>query len=273
MPKSLSRDGFQIESMNGAERALMDILGSVRRPDGYCCTLVDFTRAEAFRAARAAQTGVPITLIDLTLRAMAVTGITNEVLRTLIDGYKKYQSDTLDIGCLVAAETTVAPIIVFRDANKLSLEEIYAQRIEMMAQARADEAKRLADLERMTKFLPDRLRRSLIARFVRDPRNRRKLSGTIQLSVIELDDMEWMCPAHVGGALVLSMGGIKLRPMVVDGRVEARLCALVTFMIDQRIVHPMRAMRVFRRFKNMIENPEKLVKSSAQTAQTTTETA
>jgi pyruvate/2-oxoglutarate dehydrogenase complex dihydrolipoamide acyltransferase (E2) component len=231
----------------------------VRRPDGYCCTTVDFTHAEAFRSARSAQTGVPITFLDMSLRAMAMTATTNEITRTLVDGYRRYRSDTIDIGCLVAAETTVAPIIVFQEANKLSLEEIYAQRIEMMAQARTDEAKRLADLERMTRFLPDAVRRNLITRFVRDPRNRRKLSGTIQLSVIELDDMEWMCPAHIGGALVLSMGGIKERPMVVDGQVVPRLCALVTFMIDQRIVHPMRAMRIFRRFKRLIENPEKLV--------------
>ena len=258
MAQSRISDGFQVETMNGAERALLDILGSVRRPDGYCCTTVDFTRAEAFRRERVAQTGVPITLIDMALRSMAITGATNEVVKTLIDGYKRYRSETLDIGCLVAAETTVAPIIVFREANKLSLEEIYAQRIEMMAQARTDEAKRIAELDRMTKFLPDAVRRRLIARFVRDPRNRRKLSGTIQLSAIELDDMEWMCPAHIGGALVLSMGGIKERPVVVDGVVVPRLTALVTFMIDQRIVHPMRAMRIFRRFKRLIENPEKL---------------
>jgi pyruvate/2-oxoglutarate dehydrogenase complex dihydrolipoamide acyltransferase (E2) component len=67
-----------------------------------------------------------------------------------------------------------------------------------------------------------------------------------------------MCPAHIGGALVLSMGGIKLRPMVVNGEVVPRLSALVTFMIDQRIIHPMKAMRIFHRFKRAIENPAKL---------------
>ena len=59
--------------------------------------------------------------------------------------------------------------------------------------------------------------------------------------------------------MLLSLGGIKARPMVVDGRVEARLCALATFMIDQRVIHPMRAMRVFRRFRRALENPQKMV--------------
>jgi pyruvate/2-oxoglutarate dehydrogenase complex dihydrolipoamide acyltransferase (E2) component len=47
--------------------------------------------------------------------------------------------------------------------------------------------------------------------------------------------------------------------MVIDGQVEARLSALCTFMIDQRVIHPMRAMRVFRRFRRAIEAPEKMV--------------
>lgn len=259
MAASRDNDGFQIESMNGADRALVDILGSVRRPDGYCMTMVDFSHAEAFRRARVAETGVPITLIDLSLRALALTAGQNEAMRTMVEGYKRYRSESVDIGCLVAAATTVAPIIVFRDIDKLSLEEIYTQRLTMVEEAHAEEEKRLADLARMTRFLPDGVRRNLINRFVRDPRQRKKLSGTIQLSAIELDDMEWMCPAHIGGALVVSMGGIKERPMVVDGQVVPRLSALVTFMIDQRVVHPMRAMRVFRRFRRLIENPQKLV--------------
>jgi pyruvate/2-oxoglutarate dehydrogenase complex dihydrolipoamide acyltransferase (E2) component len=258
MASSRDHDGFKIESMNGADRALVDILSSVRRPDGYCMTMVDFSHAEAFRQARVAQTGVPITLIDLSLRALALTAGQNEAMRTMVEGYRRYQSETVDIGCSVAAATTIAPIIVFQGIDKLSLEEIYTQRLSMIQEARVEEEKRLAELERMTRYLPDGIRRRLIAKFVHDPRQRRKLAGTIQLSAIELDDMEWMCPAHIGGALVLSMGGIKERPMVVEGQVVPRLSALITFMIDQRVVHPMRAMRVFRRFRRLLENPQKL---------------
>jgi hypothetical protein len=45
---------------------------------------------------------------------------------------------------------------------------------------------------------------------------------------------------------------------VVDGVVQARLGVQVAFMIDQRVVHPVRAMRLFRRFRRYMENPEKL---------------
>jgi pyruvate/2-oxoglutarate dehydrogenase complex dihydrolipoamide acyltransferase (E2) component len=245
--------------MGGAQRALIDILSSVRRPDGYCCTTVDFTRAEEFRVAFVAQNGVPLTLIDITLRAMALAAIHFEGTRTLVDGYNVHHSHTLDIGCSVATDTPIAPVIVFRAANTLSLEEIHHQRVQMSREAVAEQEKRLAELEKITRWMPDAVRRRLIARYVNEPRNRRQLGGTIALSAIELDDMEWMCPSHIGGALLLSMGGIKKRPLVVNGEVEARLCALVTFMIDQRVVHPMRAMRMFRRFRRLVENPEKLV--------------
>lgn len=247
-----------IEPMEPAQRALMDILSSVRRPDGYCCTIVDFTRAEEFRRQRIEQTGVPITLIDMTLRAMAVTAALNPPMLSIVDGYTVHRSDTVDIGCSVATDTAVAPVIVFRDAKKLTLEEIHHQRLKMTKEAIAEQEKQMADLTRMTKWMPNGLRRRILSHYINDPKNRRFHGGTLALSAIELDDMEWMCPSHLAGSLLLSLGGIKKRPLVVDGQVEARLCAMVTFMIDQRVIHPMRAMRVFHRFKRALENPEKL---------------
>lgn len=256
MPSSASFS--EVSELDGAHRALLDILSSVRRPDGYCCTLVDYSRAEAFRVQRVAETGVPITLIDMTLRAMAIAAIGNEPMKTLVSDYKIYRSQGLDIGCSVATDTPIAPVIVFRDAQNLSLEEIHFQRLALTKIAVEEQEKNLADLGRMTRFLPDGVRRKLISRYVNNAENRKKLGGTVALSAIELDDMEWMCPAHIGGAMLLSLGGIKARPMVIDGRVEARLCALATFMIDQRVIHPMRAMRVFRRFRRALENPQKM---------------
>ena len=248
----------QITQLDSAQRALIDILSSVRRPDGYCCTLVEYSRAEAFRLQRIQETGVPITLIDMTLRAMAMAAIGNDPMKTLVSGYKTYQTQGLDIGCSVATDTPIAPVIVFRDAQNLSLEEIHFQRLAMTKTAIQEQEKNLAELGRITRFLPDKVRRKLIERYVSSAENRKKLSGTVALSAIELDDMEWMCPAHIGGAMLLSLGGIKARPMVIEGQVEARLCALATFMIDQRVIHPMRAMRVFRRFRRALENPQKM---------------
>ena len=257
MPTSASFS--HVAELDGAGRALIDILSSVRRPDGYCCTLVDYSRAEEFRTRRIEETGVPITLIDMTLRALALSTMGNPPMRSLVSGYKIYRSEGLDIGCSVATDTPIAPVIVFRDAQNLSLEAIHFQRLAMTKVAVEEQEKNLAQLAKTTRFLPDAVRRKLISRFVNGAENRKKLGGTIALSAIELDDMEWMCPAHIGGAMLLSLGGIKARPMVVDGRVEARLCALATFMIDQRVIHPMRAMRVFRRFRRALENPQKMV--------------
>lgn len=249
----------QVSELDGAQRALIDILSSVRRPDGYCCTLVDYSRAEAFRLQRSEETGVPITLIDITLRAMAIAAIHNEPMKTLVSGYKIYRTSGIDIGCSIASDTPVAPVIVFRDAQNLTLEEIHHRRLQLSREAIENQQKSLDELARRTRFLPDAVRRKLIARYVNNAENRQKIGGSIALSAIELDDMEWMCPAHIGGAMLLSLGGIKARPMVIDGKVEARLSALCTFMIDQRVIHPMRAMRVFRRFRRAMETPEKMV--------------
>jgi pyruvate/2-oxoglutarate dehydrogenase complex dihydrolipoamide acyltransferase (E2) component len=246
-----------------AERGLADILTSVRRPDGYCMICVDFTNAEAFRIARIAETGVPITLIDMTVRALALACNSRDEFKTILKGYRRFQSPTLDIGCSVATSTTVAPIVVFGDAPTLSLEEIHEQRVKKTKITLAEEQEKLRELEKSTRFLLNFLRRFAISRYLAVPRNRKRLSGTIMISAIEMDDMEWMCPAHISGSLLVGMGGINKRPQVVEDengcRVEARLCGFVTFMIDQRIVHPMRSMRAARRFKRLLERPELLV--------------
>jgi len=251
------------EKMSIAERGLVDILTSVRRPDGYCMICVDFTAAEAFRKARIAQTGVPITLFDMTIRALAMACRSREEFRTLLKGYKRFQSPTLDIGCSIASGKTIAPVIVFENAPVLSLEEIHQQRIEMTKNTLAEQDAKLKELENSTRFMLNFLRRRAIGRYMAKPHHRKRLSGTISITAIEMNDMEWMCPSHMSGSLQVGMGGIIKRPRVIeDGqgcRVEARLCAFVTFMIDQRVVHPMRSMRAARRFKRLLERPERLV--------------
>ncbi|RYG63685.1 hypothetical protein EON80_20750, partial [bacterium] len=139
-----------VQPMDPAQRALMDILSSARRPDGYCCTVVDFTAAEEFRRRRVEQTGVPITLIDMTLRSLALTAGQNPPMLSLVDGYTVHKSGSVDIGCSVATDTPISPVVVFREADKLSLEEIHLQRVEMTREAMQEQEKRMAELSRIT---------------------------------------------------------------------------------------------------------------------------
>lgn len=247
-----------IVPMDGAQRALVDGLSAAHAPDAYGLTLLDLTEAEKFRAARVAQTGVPLTLFDMTLRAVAVSFGRYERGRTLLEGYNFHRYETVDIGVSVASRSEVAPVIIFRDAAQTSLEEFHLQRIEKTRNALAEQAGKREQLLRQTRYLPDKIRRALIHKMLSRARTRREMVGTIQVSAVELDSLEWFLPTHMATSFLLCLGGIRERPLVHQGRVEARLSVYASLMIDQRVIHPVQGMRVVQRWRHAMLKPEKL---------------
>ena len=257
MPK-LSRPRPTIVPMDGAQRAMADGLSAAHAPDAYGLTLLDLTAAEAFRAARVRQTGVPLTLFDLCLRAVALTFGRDERGRTLLQGYNYHRYEQVDIGVSVASRSEVAPVILFRDAAQISLEEFHHQRMEKTATALAEQAQKRQQLLRQTRFLPDRARRALIRKLLARAQTRHEMVGTVQVSAVELDALEWFLPAHMATSFLLCLGGIRERPLVVEGRVEARLSVYASLMIDQRVINPVQGMRVVQRWRHAMLKPEKL---------------
>ncbi len=247
-----------IVPMDGAQRALADGLGAARAPDAYGLTLLDLTAAEQFRVARVAQTGVPLTLFDLVLRAVAVTLGRDERGRTLLEGYNFHRYETVDIGVSISSRSEVAPVILFRDAAQLSLEEFHRQRVEKTREALAAQTEKRAQLLQQTRYLPDKMRRGLIRKLLSRARTRHEMIGTIQVSAVELDNLEWFLPAHMATSFLLCLGGIRERPLVVEGRVEARLSVYASLMIDQRVINPVQGMRVVQRWRHAMLKPEKL---------------
>ncbi len=254
----MSKSQPTVVPMDGAQRALADGLSAAHAPDAYGLTLLDLTEAERFRAARAAQTGVPLTLFDLVLRAVALTMGRDERGRTLLEGYDFHRYETIDIGVSISSRSEVAPVILFRDAAQLSLEEFHHQRVEKSRAAMSEQADKRAQLLKQTRFLPDKIRRGLIHKIMSRAQTRHDMVGTIQVSAVELDNLEWFLPAHMATSFLLCLGGIKLRPLVHEGRVEARLSVYASLMIDQRVINPVQGMRVVQRWRHAMLKPEKL---------------
>ena len=244
----------------GADKLLSDVLSATRRPDGYAVMLLDLDRAEEFRLQRARVTGVELTPLDLFIKALALTAGREPLLNATAHGYRVTPNEAVDIGISVAADTAVAPVVVLRDAIGKTLEEIHELRAQLLREAVATRVQRRRELERQARLIPfDPLRRKIVAWLVNQPSFRKEHVGTLHISTIDLPDMEFYMPSHLSTSLLLSVGGVKPRALVVDGRVEVRTSAYCAFMIDQRAVHPLRAMRAFRRFRRLLENPEKLV--------------
>ena len=189
---------------------------------------------------------------------MALSFGRDERFRTLRQNYDFHRYPNLDIGISIYGRSEVATTVVFQDAAQLTLEEFHRQRIEKVRAAHSEAQIKREQLLRQTRFLPNKIRRALVRRLLRRARTRHQLVGTIQVSAIELDALEWFLPSHMATSFLLCLGGIRERPLVHQGRVEARLSVYASLMIDQRVVHPVQGMRTVQRWRHAMLHPEKL---------------
>jgi pyruvate/2-oxoglutarate dehydrogenase complex dihydrolipoamide acyltransferase (E2) component len=239
---------------------LIDGLSVTRHPDAHGVMLVDLEATERFRNERSAATGVPLTLLDLFIRAAALTFGRDAEINATPHKYRLLANPNADIGVSVSTTTNVAPVVVIRSAQELSLEEIHHKRTQLMKDAAQGEAQRQKVLARYARMLPwSPLRRLTVSALINSPAFRRENVGSLQITTIDLPDMEYFLPDHMATGMLISVGGVKKRPMVIGDKVEARLSAYIVLIIDQRVVRPVHGMRLFHRFRALLQKPERLV--------------
>jgi 2-oxoglutarate dehydrogenase E2 component (dihydrolipoamide succinyltransferase) len=186
-------------------------------------------------------------------------------LNSAVKGYRVLVPESVDVGVSVATGRSIAPVTVIQRAEQKSLREIHdelkagAQRA--IESERRESASGPPKWHRYARFAPNILRRGVIRGMANTPSIKRSKVGTVQITSIDLDDLEFYLPTHLGTATLISVGGTKLRPMVVNGQVEARPSAYIAFSVDQRVVTAVHSLRVFRRFKRLMQQPHRLESS------------
>ena len=106
--------------------------------------------------------------------------------------------------------------------------------------------------------MPWFIRRLMAKCFMRSQRARRFLCGTFQISSLAGEGVEFGIPFVLTTTTLLSIGRAALRPVVVDGKVEAKLCAYLTIAGDHRLVDGSRAWAFLADVRALLEKPEKL---------------
>lgn len=253
-----------IVPLDYAQQALMDGLDAVRRPDAHAITLLDLSAAHAFREKYKRERGVALTDLHLIIRAVARTLEADDPqhaspLNSILTGNKIIKPPGVDVGVSVVTRRSVAPVVVIPEAQDKLLPQIREELKTKAAAAEAKEKSQFANFNRYARWLPSRAARRQLVRFALQRHQvRRAMLGTVQITTIDLQDVEFYLPTHIGTSMLISVGGVRERPMVINGRIEARACAYVAFQVDQRIVNAVSALRVCRRFHRWMAHPERL---------------
>ncbi len=162
-----------------------------------------------------------------------------------------------DVDVLVMVETTVEGTVmavghILREANLRSVADVSAELRSTQHNPADGPTGRML---RAGVRLPTPLRRAVLWAVTRSVRWSRRLRGTIVITSVGMffDGAGWGfgLPSHPLG---ITVGGIGLKPRVVDGEVVAREVLDVTLEFDHDIVDGAPAARFARRFTELVES-------------------
>ncbi len=251
------------EPLDFTHRIMADAMRTSSAPDGHAVMMLDMSGVHAFRAQYQEKHGLALTDLQVIIRASAYILEREPYLQAVLQGNKIVFPDSVDIGVSVATGRSITPIIVIQNAQTKNLRDIHNELREKTLQA--IEGEKLAKAQggarwhRYARWIPGSVRRTLIGGLGRSAKIRRAKVGTFQITSVDLSDLEFYTPYHLGTTTLMSIGGTKLRPIVVGDKIEIRPTVYLSFGVDQRVVGVVRSLKTFRRFKRLLENPTKLM--------------
>jgi len=227
-----------------------------RKPMMHFLIEVDVTRARQSIRDHKANTG----------EALSFTAFLIACLGKAVDEHKAVQAyrkgskhlvlfDEVDVETQIERETAGHEqniTYIIRAANRKTFREIHqeirAAQVEDVAKARVG-----SQALQWLLFLPTFLFRFLY--WMRGPHVLKKYGGTVGTAAVGMfeDGAGWVIPIGHPQTLMMTVGGIGVKPGVVDGSIAIREYLSLTISLDHEMVDGAPAARFTRRLKELIE--------------------
>jgi pyruvate/2-oxoglutarate dehydrogenase complex dihydrolipoamide acyltransferase (E2) component len=163
---------------------------------------------------------------------------------------------SIDIGVSVEGTTNFAPVVVLTDVNKKDLQTLAEELGKGAKQARIEEAALLRKMNWVGRLLPFRwLRKMLIRLAYRYARVRRGVMGNFQITSV---NEEMIIVNRISTSSMMSLGQVRERPAVVEGKVVPRKSAYLCLPIDHRVLDGITPMKFAYEVIRLMENPHLL---------------
>jgi pyruvate/2-oxoglutarate dehydrogenase complex dihydrolipoamide acyltransferase (E2) component len=250
-------DDYQVVPYPKLRRLLAVMLRALqRKPMMHFLLEVDVTRARQYIRDHKAHTGEALSFTAFLIACVAKAVDENKAVQAYRKGRKHLVLfDEVDVETQierdVAGEKQNITYIV-RAANRKTFQaihhEIRAAQVEDVEKARVG-AKAL----RWLLFLPTLLFRFLYG--MRGPHVLKKYGGTVGTAAVGMfeDGAGWVIPIGHPQTLMMTVGGIGVKPGVVDGSIAIRDYLSLTISFDHEIIDGAPAARFTRRLKDLIE--------------------
>jgi pyruvate/2-oxoglutarate dehydrogenase complex dihydrolipoamide acyltransferase (E2) component len=222
---------------------------------------LDVTRARQLIRERQARTGERLSFTAFVVASLARAIDGNRRLHAYRDWRGRLVLfDEVDVVTLVESEVdSVAVPHVVRAANRRTVHEIHHELRRIPAEPGAS-AQRSGRLARLSRITPGCLRRLFLRALRRNPHWLKRTAGTTLVSAVGMFGVGagWavgIVPLHT---LALTVGGITVKPGLVEGRLEPREVLSLTASLDHDIVDGAPAARFAQRLRELIEGAQVL---------------
>ena len=258
----MSRASFEVEPFPRARHDIVDALEvGVRRHMVHALLELDVTRARQTIRDHEASAGEKLSFTAFIVASLARAIDANKRLHAYRDWRGRLVLfDEVDVVTLVESEVDAVAIPhVVRAANRRTIRDIHDE-IRRVQVEPGSSAQRSGALARLSAVVPSVLRRLFLRSLRKDPHWLKRTAGTTLVTSVGMFGIGagWavgIVPLHT---LCLTVGGITLKPGVVDGRIEPREFLALTASIDHDIVDGAPAARFASDLRALIENAEVL---------------
>ena len=248
--KTRSGASDKFEQLDPAERWLSDSFRVTETIQGFLFMDVDMTRPRLLLEKLRAR-GVRATYNHLFVRAAAIALARHPELHLMVIGSRRLRPGCVDIGLSVAGQTNFAPVMVIENASGKTLVEVAEEIVRRVPEVQAKETKDLDGMRRFGWNIPfGWMRRWIVRRVLNSFKIRRQLSGTFQVSCLNVDAV---VPMVLSTAAGLGVGRVRDRVVAEGGQVVVRPMATVACMIDHKVWDGVRAMIMTTEVKKILE--------------------
>ncbi len=266
-----SRDGYTVVSFPKVRQIYIDSLYlGQRKHTVYGLIEADVTRARQFIRQHKARTGE-----TLSFTAFLISCVGKAVERNkYMHAYRNWRGqlvlfDDVDVTSMfeIEADGERIPLArVIRAANKRTFRELHDEIRSIQDERKREKSLPYARFLWLYPLVPAFIRRLAYRVFLKNPHWIKRSIGTVQLTAVGMfgEGGGWAItrPFYT---LAIAVGGISERPILVEGRVEAREFLSITLCFDHDIVDGAPAARFTQRLKELIENGYGLLEPGSPT--------
>jgi len=267
--KNKQHDAYQVVPYPKIQRLLGFLLRSLqRKPMFHFLLEVDVTRPRAFLREHKANTGEALSFTAFLIVCLGKAVDENKAVQAYRQGRKQLVIfDEVDVETQIERESAghVQNIThIIRAANRKTLREIHH---EIRAAQVEDVEKALERFKALQwlLFLPP-----LLSRFLswmrRYPHVLKKYGGTVGTATVGMfeEGAGWVIPIGHPQTLMMTVGGIGVKPGVVDEHIAIREYLSLTISFDHEIINGAPAARFTRRLKELIEHGYGLIEQEGE---------